>query len=159
MARRKKRAHHHRRRRIGAASGMGAILQKTVGIVAGAAGGMFINQALKTAFTSLPTFAPGAVVLVGGVFVEKSMARKSLLMAGVADGLIAAGGLIVLNETFISLPGISGVGFVVNADAAYKKNPALMKAVGASGFMDNSIGNVRDLATVAGPMVGAIYDN
>ena len=159
MATKKRKKVHHRRRRIGAASGMGAILQKTGGIIAGAAGGFFLNQALKSAFTSLPAFAPGVVILAGGVFLDKSMGKKSDLISGAAEGLIAAGGLIALNETFISLPGISGVGFVTNYDRSQKTKPAMMRAVGAPGFMDNSIGTVRDIATIASPFVGAVYDN
>ncbi len=159
MARRKKRVHHHRRRRIGAASGMGAILQKAAGIAAGAAGGMFLNQALKTAFTSLPTFVPGVVILGGGIFLDKTMGKKSELMSGLGEGLVAAGALVTLNETFISVPGISGVGFVTNYDKNYKPAKAMMKAVGAPGFMNNQIGTVRDLAMVGDPFVGAVYDN
>jgi hypothetical protein len=162
MAKKAKKRVHHRRRRIGAASGMGAILQKTAGIVAGAAGGFFLNQALKSAFTSLPSFAPGVVILGGGVFLDKTMGKKSELISGAAEGLIAAGGLIALNETFISLPGISGVGFVTNYDKSHKMKPALNRAMGAPGFMDNSIGTVRDIATIAGvngTFVGAVFDN
>jgi hypothetical protein len=158
MARRKKKV-HHKRRRIGAASGMGAILQKTLGLVAGGAAGFFANQALKTAFTSLPSFAPGVVIAAGGVVLDKTMGKKSVMISAAADGLIVAGGLIVLNETFISLPGISGVGFITNYDKSMKQRPAMMRAVGAPGFMNDSIGTIRDLATVASPFVGAVYDN
>jgi hypothetical protein len=138
---------------------MGAILQKTLGLIAGGAAGFFANQALKTAFTSLPAFAPGVVIAGGGVVLDKTMGKKSPMIAAAADGLIVAGGLIVLNETFISLPGISGVGFITNYDKSMKQRPAMMKSVGAPGFMNDSIGTVRDLATVASPFVGAVYDN
>jgi hypothetical protein len=160
MAKRRTKKVHHRRRRIGAASGLGEILQKTAGIVAGAAAGFFGNQALKSAFTSLPAFAPGVVILAAGVFVDKTLGKKGPLMSGVGDGLIAAGGLIALNETFISLPGISGVGFVTSQTGNYK-GPALLRAVGAPGFMNNQIGGMRDLANVAGGNggIGAIFDN
>lgn len=144
---------------MGAAGGMAQVLQKAVGLIVGGAGGFFINDALKKAFTSLPTFVPGAVVLVGGIFVDKTLAKNNQLIHSVADGLQVAGGLVILNETVISLPGISGVGFVTNYDKAYKDSPALMKAVGAPGFMDSSIGTVRDLASVGSGRVGAIYDN
>jgi hypothetical protein len=159
MARRKTKKKHHRRRRIGAAGGMAVVLQKFVGLTVGAAGGFFVNDALKKAFTSLPTFVPGAVVAAGGIFVDKTLAKNNELIRSVANGLMAAGGLIVLNETVISLPGISGVGFVTNYDRNYKNDPALMRAVGAPGFMDSSIGTVRDLASVGEARVGAVYDN
>jgi hypothetical protein len=159
MATKKKKKVYPHKRKVGAASGMGAILQKTVAIVGGAAGGFFLNQALKTAFASLPAFVPGVAIMGGGVFLDKTMGKKSELMSGAAEGLIAAGGLIALNETFISLPGISGVGFVTNYDRSLKQKPALMRAVGAPGFMDSSIGTVRDIATIASPFVGAIFDN
>lgn len=159
MAKRKKTKKVYRRRRMGAASGMGEILQKFVGIAAGGAGGMFLNQALKTAFTSLPTFVPGVVIAGGGIFIDKTMGKKGALMSGLGAGLMAAGALVTLNETIISLPGISGVGFVTNFDASMKNKPALQRAVGAPGFMDSSIGTVRDLATVGDPFIGAVYDN
>ena len=158
MARKSRKKVHHRRRRMGAAGGMGAVLQKTLGLIAGGAAGFFANQALKTAFTSLPAFAPGVAIAAGGVVLSKTMGKKSPMIDAAADGLIVAGGLITLNETVISLPGISGVGFVTNYDKNYKKVPAMMRAVGAPGFMDSSIGTVRDLATVAGAKLGAIYD-
>jgi hypothetical protein len=159
MAKRKKTKRVHRRRRIGAASGMGPILQKAAGLIAGGALGFFANQALKTAFVSLPTFVPGVAIAGAGVVVDKTMGKKGALISGIGEGMIVAGGLIALNETFISLPGISGVGFVTNYDKNYKKTPAMMKAVGAPGFMNNQIGTVRDLASVGNAAVGAIYDN
>jgi hypothetical protein len=155
----KKKKVHHKRRRIGAASGWGVVIQKFVGIAGGAAGGMFLNQALKTAFTSLPAFAPGLVIAVSGIFVDKTMGKKSVLMSGVGEGLMAAGALIAVNETFISIPGISGVGFVTNYDKNYKASNKMMRAVGAPGFMDKSIGTVRDLASVGNPMMAGIYDS
>jgi hypothetical protein len=158
MAKRKTRKVHHRRRRMSGSSGMGEILQKTAGIAGGAAAGFFGNQALKTAFTSLPSFAPGVALIGAGIFADKTLGKKGPLMAGFASGLIAAGALITLNETFISLPGISGVGFITTQDGNYKGR-ALMKAVGAPGFMNNQIGGVRDLANVAGTKIAAIYDN
>jgi hypothetical protein len=138
---------------------MGKIIQKVAGIALGAAGGMYANNALKSSFASLPTFVPGAIVLVGGVFVNKSFGSKNDLVDGISTGLIAAGSLVVLNETFIDLPGISGVGFITNYDKAAKNAPAMMRAVGAPGFMDNSIGTVRDLASVGSPFMGAVFDN
>jgi hypothetical protein len=158
--RRTKKVHHRRRRMSGAASGLGVIIQKTAGLAAGAAGGFFLNQALKTAFSSLPTFVPGLALVAGGVFVDKTMGKKGPLLSGIGDGLTAAGALIALNETFISLPGISGVGFVTSESGNYK-GPALLRAVGAPGFMNNQIGAIRDLANVAGGSgrMGAIFDN
>jgi hypothetical protein len=158
MAHRRKKT-HHRRRRIGAARGMGEVVQKFIGLTAGAAIGFYANDLLKKSFASLPTFVPGAVVAAGGIFLNKSMGRKNTLIDAATNGMTAAGGIIVLNETFLDLPGISGVGFVTNFDKSMKNAPALMRAVGAPGFMDNSIGTVRDLATVASPFVGAVYDN
>jgi hypothetical protein len=159
MAKKKAKKKVYRRRRIGASSGMGEVLQEFIGIAAGGVGGMFLNQALKTAFTSLPTFAPGVVIAGGGAFVKKTMGKKGPLISGIGSGLMAAGGLVLLNETVISVPGISGVGFVTNYDKSMKQKPAMMRAVGAPGFMDSSIGTVRDLASVGDPFIGAVYDN
>jgi hypothetical protein len=138
---------------------MGKVIQKVVGLAAGAAAGFYATDALKKSFASLPTFVPGAIVAVAGIFANKSFGAKNALIEGATNGLIAAGTVQVLNETFIDLPGVSGVGFVTNFDKSMKNAPALNRAMGAPGFMDAAVGTVRDIATIASPYVGAIYDN
>src|SRR5215472_3362575 len=123
---RKHRKHRtHRRRRVGAVTGMGKILVDTAALIGGAAAGAFVHNALKTSFTTMPTFIPPAVTLAAGVVVEK-MAKTNEALQNVGVGMAAAGGLFLLNETFLSLPGISGVGFVTNYDYFTKATrPAL----------------------------------
>jgi hypothetical protein len=163
----KKKGTHRRRHRVGAASGLMKVATEAAALVAGGLAGMFANQALKTAFTSLPLWAPGAAILAGGVVVKK-MAKSNDMMASLGDGLVVSGGLITLNETFLSVPGVSGanIGFVTNYDRDMKLKPSIQRQVGAPGFMDKSIGTIRDVAVISGPKrsvpsarVGGIYDN
>lgn len=160
---------HRRRHRVGAATGIMKVVTESAAMIAGGLAGFFANQALKTAFTSLPLWAPGAVVAGGGIAVKK-MAKSNDMLASVGDGLVVSGGLILLNETFLSVPGVSGanIGFVTNYDRSMKMKPSIQRQVGAPGFMDKSIGTVRDIAVISGPKVkrsipsarvGGIYDN
>lgn len=147
MARkRKKKSHHRRPRRVGAATHMSNILMKAGGIVAGAAAAAFVNSAVKKSLSTAPAFTGGALAVAAGVALP--MFVKNPLMEYVGDGLIAAGGLFVLNETILSIPGVSGL-------------PVMPFANAQPGFVRR---------TVAGPMrrvsgtttlrtVGALYDN
>src|SRR5208282_3972974 len=146
----KKKGTHRRRHRVGAASGLMKVVTEAAATVAGAVAGFFANQALKTAFTSLPTWVPGAAIAGGGIVVKK-MAKSNLMMSAAGDGLVASGGLILLNETFLSVPGVSGanIGFVTNYDRSLKMKPSIQRQVGAPGFMDKAIGTVRDVAVIS----------
>ncbi len=74
----------------------------------GAAGAAFANQALKTAFPKAPLWVAGAVeaAAAGAAAV---MMQQSPFMMGVEAGFGGMGIAFALNETFISLPGISGL--------------------------------------------------
>jgi hypothetical protein len=143
------RVRHRRRSRV---SGISDTLMNAAGVVGGAAVGMFVNQALKTAFTTLPTWAPGVAILAGGA-VLPIFVKGNPIVSAAACGLIAAGGLITLNETFLSVPGISGVGAVPRR-LVYRNSPKVQRSVGAPGFMDNPINGMKDMNTI-----GALYDN
>src|ERR1700691_899501 len=111
MARRKKhRVGSHRRRRH-RVSGIKDTAMKAATVIAGAIGGAFIKQALTTAVPSLSAsapWAPGAILIVGGAFLPSVI--KGPMGQGLSDGLIAFGGLSAVNESFISIPGVSGIG-------------------------------------------------
>lgn len=110
MAKKKKGAKKtHRRRRVsGVHPHLKTALMTVGGAVAGAGVGAFVNQAVKTSFTTMPAYTGGAVCILaaGGVL---SFVKPSPLVTGFACGLAGAGGLFAINETFLSLPGISGV--------------------------------------------------
>lgn len=148
---------HHRRRRISGVGGIGKVLMDTAALVAGAAAGSFVNNAVKTSMATLPAFAPPAVTIAAGLAVEK-FAKSNAALANVGTGMVAAGGLFLLNETFLSLPGISG--FITNYDLTQKRRPALQNRVGAPGFMDTAIGAARDLTAIAGDAsIMGVFDN
>jgi hypothetical protein len=99
----------HRRRRV---SGVHPLLKNSLmavaGAVAGGVAGVFVNQTVKTSFATMPAYTGGALcVLAAGAVL--AFAKPSPLITGAAAGLAAAGGIFAVNETFLSLPGISGV--------------------------------------------------
>jgi len=152
MARKKKKTTHKRRHHtVGAMRGVGGIFMKVVAIAAGAAGATFINSTAKKSFTSLPTWSGGIASVGLGVLLPRFV--RNPLAVDVAAGLIAGGALFALNESFLSLPGIAGLG-AVPKNMAYRNTPKLQNSVGAPGYMDNAVGGERDLM-----VVGALFDN
>jgi hypothetical protein len=134
MARRKKHrvGSHRRRHRV---SGIKDTAMKAATVVLGAVGGAFIKQALTTAVPSLSAsapWAPGAILIAGGIFLPKIV--KGPMGAGLADGLIAFGGLSAINESFISIPGVSGLG------ALPRRVPARVIGAGARPFLSKMVG-------------------
>jgi hypothetical protein len=99
----------HRRRRV---SGVHPQLKSAAmaigGAVAGAVAGAFVNQAIKTSFTTMPAYTGGLACIIGAG-AAMSFVKPSPLVSGFAGGLAGAGGLFIVNETFLSLPGIAGV--------------------------------------------------
>jgi hypothetical protein len=79
-----------------------------LGAGVGAISEVFINQAVKTSFTTMPTYTGGAVGVAGGA-AGLVFGGKSPFIRGASIGLMAMGTALVVNETFLSLPGISGV--------------------------------------------------
>jgi hypothetical protein len=154
MARKKTkhRVHHRRRSSI---HGISDSLTRVGTVAAGAVLGAFGNQAIKTALPSLPAWSGGAILLAAGIGLPMFM-KGNQMVNGIADGLAAAGGLFILNETFLSVPGISGVPKSYNPGArlVYRNTQKVQRSVGAPGFMDNPINGVKDLN-----VLGALYDN
>jgi hypothetical protein len=133
MARKRKhKVHHRRRHRV---SGIKDTLMSVGSVVAGAAAGAFIKQALTTALPSISSstpWLPGVIVLAGGAFLPKAI--KGPMGQGLGDGLIAFGGLSALNESFISIPGVSGLG------AIPRRVPARVIGAGARPFLSKMVG-------------------
>jgi len=118
----------HRRRRVGAVHP--ALMQMAThagGIIAGGVAAAFVNSAVKKSMATAPAFTGGAIAVVAGMALPMFV-KGNQFVASMSDGLIAAGGLFVLNETFLSIPGISGLPVMpgmTNARPGY-----LTKAVG-----------------------------
>lgn len=162
MARKKKgkKSGHRRRHRV---SGIHPSLAQTgmmvVGAGVGAIAGVFANQAIKSSFTTMPSWiGGGACVAAGGALAV--FGPETPLLQGMAAGLMGVGAVFATNETFLSLPGISGVpSGVPNARPA----GFLSKAVGNyNGIPRNMIGgnlSGNNGKVVAGASVGALYRN
>jgi hypothetical protein len=160
MAKRRK-SHKAKRRhhRVGAMRGIGGAVRKAAAIAAGAVAGSFLNSVIKKAAPTLPPWAGGAAVAGAGIVLPKFV--KSPIVGDVATGIVAAGALFAINESFLSLPGIAGLGAVPKT-MGYRTTPKLQATVngrsthrvGAPGFMDRPINGVRDMQAI-----GALYDN
>lgn len=160
MAKRKKgakRKTHHRRRRM---SGVHPVLMETgellLGAGVGAVAAVFVNQAVKTSFKTVPMWVGGgACVAIGAgipLFVKSTPKLPPFIM-GAAGGMIGMGAVFITNETFLSLPGIAGVpmGFT-NATPGY-----INQTVGNyRGVPPNRIGN---MSGADASVIGAIFSN
>lgn len=99
----------HRRHRMGAVH---PALKQTgmllLGAGIGAIGGAFVNQAVKTSFTTAPAYiGGGACVAIGAGTIM--FAPPTPLVTGIGAGLMGVGAVFATNETFLSLPGIAGM--------------------------------------------------
>lgn len=153
MAKRKKgRKKSHRRRRVGAVHpGIMNTLTAAGGIVAGAVGAAFVNSAIKKSLATAPTFTGGAVAIAAGIALPYFV-KGNQIVANVGTGMIAAGGLFILNETVLSIPGVTGLPVM----------PGMNNA--RPGFASRVVGNTRMRRRVGGSLdtlqvVGALMDN
>lgn len=164
----KKRKGTHRRRRVGA---IHPAIKQTFEMVAGAAlgagGAVMINQFIKSSFTGMPGWLGGAAgVAVGGGL--PMFLKPSPLVTGVAAGLAGMGAIFAVNETFLSLPGISGVPMMATpARPGYINQTVgrVQRYLGPkqSSHMGNMSGNRRlavgNLSGKSHMAIGSIFDN
>ncbi len=159
MAKRKKhrKTGTHRRRRV---SGVHPVIMQTLEVVGGAGlgavAGVFVNQAVKSSFTTAPAWSGGAACIVLGGALPLFIKPSPLIM-GISAGLAGTGVMFGLNETVISLPGISGL----------PANPMLGN--GRPGFVSQTVGNMRRMMPPGGRMgnlsgsntmaIGSLFDN
>lgn len=119
--------------------------EMVIGAFAGAALATFAKQAIVTSFPTMPTWAGGAVPAVAGAGILMFV-KPSPLITGAAIGMAGMGGVFMLNETFLSLPGISGMptgvtnaapgpGYISKAVNGYMRNlpPRTMGTFSGSG--------------------------
>jgi hypothetical protein len=126
-----------------------------LGAGVGAVAEVFINQAVKTSFTTAPAYTGGAVGVVAGVG-GLVFGGKSPFIRGAAIGLMGMGTALVVNETFLSLPGISGTPTGL-PNARNIPGSYLSKPVGYRGIR-TQVGNLSGANGKAVGM-GAIYRN
>lgn len=145
-----------RRRRV---SGMSPVLadvgMKLLGAGLGAGAAIVANQFVKSSFTSMPAYlggAAGIVLGVGGLV----FGGKSSFVDGASVGAIGMGAVFVVNETFLSLPGISGIPMGVPNARPIPGNYISNSVAGYRGFnMNPGVGNLsggsgRSVAGMAG---------
>lgn len=151
MAKKKHHKKTHRRRRSHRMGGVSDILTKIGGIGIGAVGAVFINAAVKKSLPTIPAWVGGAAGVVAGVVIPM-IAKNNKLADYASAGAAGMGFVFVLNETFLSLPGISGVATQPMFRGAGFVNTSVGYA--APGVLNETIGGVKDLA-----VIGALYDN
>jgi hypothetical protein len=135
---------HRRRRRMGAVhpaiADAGMML---AGAGLGALSAVFINQAVKTSFTTAPGYVGGLVPAVMGAALPMFV-KPSPFVLGAAAGAAGAGIIFIANETFISLPGISGVpampGYINKTIGVYPNAPRIGGSF--SGNASKTIGKI-----------------
>jgi hypothetical protein len=113
--------------------GLGAI----AGGVAAAYGVQAANTALASTAASTPWLPPGLILGAGaGVAV---MSKGHAIGEGFGLGMAAVAGVMVANQTFLNVPGISGMAFASNAPLGTN---VIRKAVGqAPGpFINKTVG-------------------
>lgn len=129
---------------------------RLLGVGFGAVGEVFVNQLVKTNFPTAPTWIGGGVG-VGAGLAGFAFAGKSPFFQGASAGLAGMGVVFAVNETFLSLPGISGVPMgVPNArpiPGNYLSNP-----VGYRTISKNNVGSFSGGAAGANS-VGNLYRN
>lgn len=148
-----------RRRRV---SGVHpGVMQTVTGIVAAGAGaiaGAFINQSIKTSFTTAPA-ATGGVVCLAGAAAGLLIMKPTPAITGLAFGLAGAGAMFLTNESFLSLPGVSGAPMPLLSQSNSRGNGFLNQSVGnyaQRGIPQNRVGTFSGNSTRS---VGAILSN
>lgn len=131
---------HHKPRKVSGMAGIEHIFIQGISLVAGAVAGAFAINAFKTALSgqNLPAWViPGGVMTSG--FLVPLIAPKEPMLEAFGMGIAASGALMTLNETVISVPGISGMAMASNAPPT---TPTLRKAVGAgpNAYLSQTVG-------------------
>jgi hypothetical protein len=113
-----------------------------VGALAGATAAAFGTQALQTALgAQTPMYVPPGIMATAGLGVA-IIGKGNPLAEGAAAGLLAVGGLMVMNQTFLNVPGISGTpAFSNNAPAGA---PVVRNAVGRGpkSYVNQTVGKL-----------------
>jgi hypothetical protein len=109
-----------------------------VGALVGGTAAAYGTQALQTAFgAQTPQYVPPGIMAVSGLAVAV-LGKNNPLAEGAGAGLLAVGGLMVANQTFLNVPGIAGApAFTNNASAGA---PVVRNAVGATAAFRSNAG-------------------
>ena len=162
MAHKKAKKHkvgtRRRRRRV---SGVSPALMDAgltlLGAGFGAVAEVFVNQLVKTNFPTAPTWIGGGVG-VGAGLAGVVFSGKNPFFQGASIGMMGMGGVFAVNETFVSLPGISGVPMGVPNARPIPGNYISQPVSGYRGIRQPAFGNL----SAGGPganTVGSLYRN
>lgn len=147
MARHKKKKIHHRRRRVsGTAKGVTGLIIKAAGVVGGGVIAAYGVQAVNTAMGAgkMPMWAAPALFAAAGA--AASAMSKNPLVEAAGCGALAVGGVMMVNEFGISVPGISGMAMSSNAGPGAN---VLRAGVGAGpmrgGYLNRTVAGMGQL--------------
>jgi hypothetical protein len=131
-----------RRRRVGAAKGaIQHFALLGLGALAGGVSAAYLVQAANTGLASVAASTPWLPpALVGGAGLGVAVITKSEPMGlGFGLGMAAVSGVMVANQTFLNVPGISGMSMTSNAPPG---SATIQKAVGQGpkNYIDQTVG-------------------
>jgi hypothetical protein len=110
-----------------------------VGVLGGAVLGAYGVQAITTAVgSSTPPVVAPLIVAAAGV-VPMAIGGGNPLTDGVGAGMLAIGGIMAANQTFLNVPGISGMSMTSNAPAG---TPVIRTSIGQGpkAYIDQTVG-------------------
>jgi hypothetical protein len=110
-----------------------------VGAIAGGVASAYIVQALQTALGAQTPLSVGPGLVTAGGLGVALLGKGNPIALGAGGGMAAVGGVMLLNETFLNVPGISG------APGAFRANPGpqstiLRNAVGTNIYNRKKVG-------------------
>lgn len=155
----KKKTHHkpvHRRKH----HKVGAIKEGSVeyyalfglGAVAGGLAAAYLNQALTTAMGPTTPLSVGPGIVAAGGLGVALIGKGNPIALGAGGGMAAVGGAMLLNETFLNVPGISGPPAAFHSNAspsatvlrnAVGKMPARRVGAGPANYLNKTVGSTR----------------
>lgn len=138
----KKPVHHRKHRKVsGIKEGsMEYYLLFGVGAIAGGVASAYLVQALQTALGAQTPLSVGPGIVAAGGLGVALLGKGNPIALGAGGGMAAVGGTMLLNETFLNVPGISG------PPAAFRSN-----ATPGATVLRNAVGNANRKRVGAGP--------
>jgi hypothetical protein len=117
-----------------------------VGAIAGGVASAYIVQALQTAMGAQTPLSVGPGIVTAGGLGVALLGKGNPIAMGAGGGMAAVGGVMLLNETFLNVPGISG------PPAAFRSNTlpgttVVRQALGASkanAYNKNQVGRMTN---------------
>jgi len=121
---------HRRKRRVSGTKEIEKAILRLAGVGVGAVGGAFLINAAQTGLAgqNMPLWVVPAGVLAVG-FAVPYIAKGNAIAEAVGDGMLAIGAVEVANETFLNVPGVSGLAMSNNTEVG---SPNISKALGCA---------------------------